>query len=84
VKNTDETINKLITRISMATPAMFVSCLDSQGEGAMTSARGSYYEIVGLMAVGICRFSKESNTDLNDLKYDIDEAIEIIKKGMEE
>jgi hypothetical protein len=84
VKNTDETINKLITRISMATPAMIVSCIDSQGAGAINCARGSYDEIVGLVAMAICRFSKESNTDLNDLKYDIDEAIEIIKKGMEE
>jgi hypothetical protein len=68
----------------MATPAMIVSCIDSQGDGAITSARGSYDEIVGLVAVTICEFSKENNTDLNDLKYDIDEAIEIIKKGMEE
>jgi hypothetical protein len=84
VQKADEILNKYASKLTMASPAVIISSLDSSGGGAMTSAKGPYDVIVALIALAICQFSQESNTDLNNLKYDIDEAIEIIIKGMEE
>lgn len=75
----DRLVTKYMRKITMASNASVICCSDGK-DGVMTEVKGQYDEVIGLLASLICIYCQESGYDLDGIKYDMNEAMDIIKK----
>lgn len=72
-------IRKYMRKITMASNASLVCC-EYDDDGVMVEAQGEHYDIVGLLGAFIIMYSQKYGYDIDEVKKEVNRAIEIIKE----
>ena len=72
-------IRKYMRKITMASNASLVCC-EYGDDGVTVEAQGEHYDIIGLLGAFIVMYSQKYGYDIDEVKKEVNSAIEIIKK----
>lgn len=77
--NRDSLVKKYMRKITMASSASLICC-EYDDDGVMVEAQGEHYDIIGLLGAFIVMYSQKYGYDIDEIKKEVNSAIEIIKE----
>ena len=77
--NRDSLVRKYMRKITMASNASLICC-DYGDYGVMVESQGEHYDVIGLLGAFIVMYSQKYGYDTDEIKKEVNSAIEIIKE----